>query len=93
MLGDLLDQFLADIFREELGAEHEHTATVGVHVLIQHLLLHLQPGGIVLRILVLQAKVPGLAESDGATHQIDQVASGGPMLRGGRALVGDLEGV
>jgi len=54
---------------------------VQLDALIPHPLLHLQPGDIAARVDVLQPKVPGLAQPDGATHQIEQILAGGARLQ------------
>lgn len=49
-----------------------------VDVLVLHPLVRLEPGHVALRVLELQAEVPGLPQSDGPRHQVEQLLAGGP---------------
>ena len=48
-----------------------------VDILISHTFVHLQPGHVALRVLVLQAEVPGLAKADRSTDEVEKLLTGG----------------
>jgi hypothetical protein len=71
VLRDLLHQFLLHVFGKVLGVEHEHARLLD-DVLVDDLLLLLQPADVAASVFVLQTKIPLLTQTEGTTHQLNQ---------------------
>ena len=46
-------------------------------ILVAHSLVHLEPGDVAFGVLVLEPEVPGLAEADGPTDEVEKFLPGG----------------
>jgi len=79
---NVLNDFLARVFGKIFGAKLEYERTLFGNVLTQDFLVELEPREQALGVLVLQTKVPNLAQANSLDHLIEQLFACGGVLYG-----------